>query len=198
MRRTGIERPARPVATALRVVTEREPGPESEPGPGSGTLAEAAVVRGCEGDEVGLAAGATARIAPSCLVRPEPGDRVLVWGRSGERFVLAVLARGADRDAPAVIGSRSGLVLEAPRVSVRAESVHVRAGEVLTSARAVHEVSGISTRSAEVRVADIGTDVRRAKNARDEVEGTLVERFGAWVSDTAREARIAARAMLFG
>ena len=158
------------------------------------------MVHRCEGDEIALGAGATARIAPSCLVRPEPGDRVLVWCRSGEHLALAVLARAGNRDpdAPEVVGSRSGLVLEAPRVSVRAESVHVRAGEVLTSARAVHEVSGISTRSAEVRVADIGTDVRRAKNARDEVEGTLVERFGAWVSDTAREARIAARAMLFG
>ena len=191
MRRPGLERPARPVVTALRVVAERERRP--------GVLEEAVVVRGCEGDEIGLAAGVTARIAPSCLVRPEPGDRVLVWGRggAGECFALAVLARGGDPDAPAVVGSRSGLVLEAPRVSVRAERVHLSAGEVLTSARAVHEVSGISTRIAEVRVADIGTDVRRAKNARDEVEGTLVERFGAWVSDTAREARIAARAMLF-
>lgn len=187
MQRARPERPARPV-TALRVVAEREPRP--------GTLEEETVVRGCEGDEIDLAAGVTARIAPSCLVRPELGDRVLVWRRGGERVALAVLARAGD--GAAVVGSRTGLVLEAPRVSVRAERVHLHAGEVLTSARAVHEVSAISTQSAEVRVAEIGTDVRRAKNARDEVEGTLVERFGVWMSDTAREARIAARAMLFG
>ena len=187
--RTGLERPVRPV-TPLRVVAEREPRP--------GTLEEATVARAGDGGEVALAGGAAARIAPSCLVRPEPGDRVLVWRRGGEHFALAVLARGGAGAGAAVVGSPAGLVLEAPRVSVRAERVHFHAGEVLTSARAVHEVSGLCTRSAEVRVADIGTDIRRAKNARDEVEGTLVERFGAWVSDTAREARIAARAMLFG
>lgn len=91
-----------------------------------------------------------------------------------------------------------GFSLEATRIAVRAQSLHLRAGEILTSAEAVHEVSRISTRNAELRVAEIGTDIRRAKTARDEVEGTFVQRLGAWVSDTAREARVAARAMLFG
>ena len=185
MQRTQVERPVRPMPE-LRVVAERD-----RPG-----RLEEAVVRERIRDGIGLEGGFTAGIAPSCLVRPEPGDRVLVWRRGREeRIAVAVLERKVA--AAAVLESPTGLVLEAPRVSVRAERLHLRAGELLTSARAVHEVSGVTTRSAAVRVADIGTDVRRAKNARDEVEGAFVQRLGVWVSDTAREARIAARAMLF-
>ena len=186
MQRTSPERPVRPVP-ALRVVAER-----GRPG----VLGEE-VVRARIGDGIGLENGSTAAMAPSCLVRPEPGDRVLVWRAGTKRIAIAVLERKDAAAAATVVGCRTGLVLEAPRVSVRAESVHLRAGELLTSARAVHEVSRVSTQSAELRVAEIGTDIRRAKSARDEVEGTFVQRLGAWVSDTAREARIAARAMLF-
>lgn len=186
MQRIPLERPVLPAPT-LRVVTERRR---------FGVLEEEVVSESCD-DGMGLENGSTASRAPSCLVRPEPGDRVLVWRTGGERVAIAVLERGDDSGVATVVGSRTGLVLESSRVSVRAESVHLRAGELLTSARAVHEVSRISTRSAELRVAEIGTDIRRAKTARDEVEGTFVQRLGAWVSDTAREARIAARAMLF-
>ena len=185
MRRQKLERRDRP-ARALRAVTERRrPGGLEED-----------VVRDCVRDTVRLESGVAAAVAPSCLVRPEPGDRVLVW-RTGEGSVaVAVLAR-AGGDALA-IGAEAEIRLESPRISVRAEMVRVLAGEVVTSANAVHEVSRVSTRSAELRVAEIGTDIRRAKTARDEVEGTFVQRLGSWVSDTAREARIAARTMLFG
>ena len=186
MQRIPLERPVLPAPT-LRVVAER----------GRFGVFEEEVVRQSRDDAMRLENGSTAARAPSCLVRPEPGDRVLVWRTGGKRVAIAVLERSDDSGAATVVGSRTGLVLESPRVSVRAESVHVRAGELLTSARAVHEVSRITTRSAELRVAEIGTDIRRAKTARDEVEGTFVQRLGAWVSDTTREARIAARAMLF-
>lgn len=108
----------------------------------------------------------------------------------------AVLARSSG--GALALEAETGIRLDAPRIAVRSESVHLLAGELVTSAHAVHEVSRVSTRIAELRVAEIGTDIRRAKSARDEIEGTFVPRFGAWVSDTAREARIAARTMLFG
>ena len=183
--RQPVELPTHP-ARALRLVAARAR---------TGRLEEDVVRGECIRGAVGLESGATAARAPSCLVRPEPGDRVLVWRTGGECIALAVLER---RSAVApTIGSETGLTLEAPCVSIRAERVHLRAGELLTSARAVHEVSRVSTRSTEVRVAEIGTDIRRAGTACDEVSGTFVQRLGAWVSDTAREARIAARAMLF-
>ena len=184
MPRTPLERPVRRVP-ALRTVAEpQRPGRLEED-----------VVRECLHDAIGLESGSTAARAGSCLVRPEPGDRILVWRTGEECIVIAVLERKGG--GATVIASQSGLVLEAPCVSVRGERVDFHAGELLTSARAIHEVSRVSTRSAEVRVAEIGTDVRRAKTARDEVEGTFVQRIGTWVSDTAREARIAARTMLF-
>ena len=185
MQRNSPERGPRPVP-ALRVVAGHER---------KGWFEEA-VVGELAGARMTLAGGATALTAPSCLVRPRPGDRVLVWRTEARRLVIAVLERVGDGEAT-VIGSEHGLVMEVPWLSVRAERVELSAGEVLTSARAVHEVSRVSTRSADLRVADIGTDVRRAKTARDEVEGTFVQRLGTWVSDTAREARITARAVLF-
>ena len=184
MQRTSSERTVRPVP-ALRVVAGKER---------SGWFEEA-MVRVCTGNEAELEGGTAATTAPSCLLRPRPGDRVLLWRSGAGRVVVAVLER--DGGGATVVSSDAGLVLEAPHVSVRGERVDLRAGELLTSARAVHEVSRISTRSAELRVAEIGTDIRRAKTARDEVEGTFVQRLGTWVSDTAREARIAARTMLF-
>ena len=153
-------------------------------------------MRGSARDGLRLESGARAAIAPSCLVRPEPGDRVLVWRTLEGAIVVAVLARASGRVL--AVGSESGIRLEAPRIALRAGRVHVLAGELLASASSIHEVSRVSTRSAELRVAEIGTDIRRAKTARDEIEGTFVQRLGAWVSDTAREARIAARTMLFG
>ena len=185
MRRTAPEPALRPVRTLRADAGGRGPGGLEED-----------VVRECAGDAIGLGNGAKAAVAPSCLVRPEPGDRVLVWRTGRDRIALAVLERRGSRVL--AIATRGELSLEAARIAVRAEQVHFSAGELLTSAEAVHEVSRISTQSAELRVAEIGTDIRRARTARDEVEGTFVQRLGAWVSDTAREARVAARAMLFG
>ena len=190
MRRKAPERAIRPVR-ALRA----DAGGRGSEGLEEGVLEED-VVRECDGGAIGLGNGARAVLAPSCLVRPEPGDRVLVWRTGRERIALAVLERRGPRVL--AVATPGELSLEATRIVVRAQSLQLQAGELLTSAEAVHEVSRISTRSAELRVAEIGTDIRRAKTARDEVEGTFVQRLGAWVSDTAREARVAARAMLFG
>ena len=184
-RRRNVERRVRPARSLRAVAVTRPPG----------TLDED-VVRECTGEGVRLEGGEGATVAPSCLVRPEPADRILVWRSVEESIVVAVLARAGGRDL--AIGAQAGLRLQAPRIVVGAESLHLLAGELLTSARAVHEVSRVITRSAELRVAEIGTDIRRAATARDEIEGTFVQRLGSWVSDTVREARIAARAMLFG
>ena len=185
VRRRELERRSRPAQALRSVAGTRRPGALEED-----------AVRECTRDGVRLEDGAPAAVAPSCLVRPVPGDRILVWRSAEDSIVVAVLARAGD--GALAVGARRGIRLEAPRIAVRAGRVHVLAGELVTSAGAVHEVSRVSTRSAELRVADIGTDVRRANNVRDEVAGTFVQRLGAWVSDTAREARIAARTMLFG
>ena len=143
-----------------------------------------------------LTDGRGARLAVSCLLRPVAGDRVVVWSESdGERWVLNVLERSAD--GPARVGTSGPLTIEAPRVLLTGEAVHVQAVDFLTSTRNRHAVEDVRTETVRTRVADIGTDIRRASHASDEVRGTVLQRAGSWISTTLREARLTAKAFLF-
>ena len=71
--------------------------------------------------------------------------------------------------------------------------MHIQAEDFLTSTRNRHAVEHVRTETVDTRVAQVGTDVRRAGHASDEVEGTMLQRAGTWVSNTVREARHRAR-----
>lgn len=143
-----------------------------------------------------LTDGRRAQLGVSCLVEPASGDRVLVWtGNNGQRWVLHVLDRADDQ--PARITMRRPLSVTAPRISLNADAVHIQAEDFLTSTRNRHAVEHVRTETVDTRIAQIGTDIRRASHASDEVEGTVLQRAGTWVSNTLREARFHARAFLF-
>ena len=161
-----------------------------------GILREA-VVAAWSGDRGTLSDGRMARQGASCLLRPAPGDRVLLWsGGKSERWIVSILQR-PDSDASAVLATSSPLAVEAPRVGIAAEVVHIAAKDFLTNTRNRHAVENTRTETARVRVADIGTDIRRAATVTDDVQGTFLQRTGLWISDTVREARLKARAFLF-
>lgn len=144
-----------------------------------------------------LVDGRPARLGASCLLRPMTGDRVVVWSdEEGERWIVAVLHRPGEA-APAVLAAPGPLTIRAPRVGLAAEAVHVHARDFVTSTRNRHAVEHTRTETVRTRVAEIGTDIRRATHASDEVRGTLLQRAGTWISSTAREARLRARAFLF-
>lgn len=65
--------------------------------------------------------GGPARQALSCLVRPEPGDRVL-WqaGRDGERYVLHLLSRPEPAALQLEPAGGADLTLLAPTLKLRA------------------------------------------------------------------------------
>ena len=164
--------------------------------PAGGSLREASVSV-WTGTAGVLCGGRTARLAVSCLLRPAPGDRVLVWsGDDGRSRVLSVLLRATD-DATALLAAPGPLAIEAPRVGISARTVHIVSEDFLTSTRNRHAVEETRTETARVRVARIGTDIRRANTADDAVEGTALHRAGIWISNTAREARLRARTFLF-
>ena len=182
-------------AGAASSVLERvlaHPGAE----PRAGAMREAEVVAWTEAAGT-LADGRPARLGASCLLRPAAGDRVVVWaGESGERWVLGVLERPGE--SPAKVLATSGpLTIQAPRVVLAAGAVHIHAEDFLTSTRNRHAVEHTRTETVQVRVAQVGTDVRRAVNVSDDVEGTVLQRAGTWISNTVREARLHARAFLF-
>ena len=143
-----------------------------------------------------LADGHCARLGASCLVQPAPGNRVLVWsGDDGERWILHVLDQAEDQPTRIVVPRP--LTVTAPRIALRADAVHIRAEDFLSSTRNRHAVEHVRTETVNTRVAQIGTDIRRASHATDEVDGTVLQRAGTWISNTVREARFHARAFLF-
>ncbi len=168
----------------------------SDEAPAGGSLREASV-SAWTGATGALSDGRTARLGASCLLRPAPGDRVLIWsGDDGRNWVLSVLVRTAD-DAAALLAAPGPLVIEAPRVGISARAVHIVAEDLLTSTRNRHAVEETRTETARVRVAKIGTDIRRVNTVDDAIEETFLQRAGTWISNTAREARLRARTFLF-
>lgn len=164
--------------------------------PGMGVMSETTVAAWTESTGT-LADGRTARAGASCLLRPVAGDRVLVWsGEGGSRWILSVLERPDDTPA-AVLATPGPLTVEAPRIGLAAGAVHIQAEDFLTTTRNRHAVEQTRTETVHVRVAQVGTDIRRATNATDEISGTFLQRAGTWISNTAREARLRARAFLF-
>ena len=161
-----------------------------------GTLRQTTVVA-WQDDRGTLAGGIPATPAASCLLRPGAGDTVLAWcpDAGAPAHIVAVLARASD--APAVLTSNTALVIEAPSFGVSAKTVQIGCEDLLTHATNAHAVEGTRTETARVRVAQIGTDIRRATTVDDEVTGTLLQRTGTWMSNTVREARFKARSFLF-
>ena len=159
-------------------------------------LREAEVVSWAE-DRGMLADGQVARLGASCLLRPEAGDRVLVWSNQETSWVLNVLQR-ANKDSPAVLATDApSFAIQAPKIALAGEAVHIAAKDFLTSARNRHAVETSRTETCRIRVSQVGTDIRRAVTVDDDVSGTLLQRTGTWLSNTVRDARLRARAFLF-
>ena len=97
-----------------------------------------------------------ARIALSCLVRPEPGDRVKVERCGDVEYVMAVLER--DSIAPIVVNVARGvtisvdgeLTLEARRLSLRGEAIDIAGERVDVVARALRWVADTLDSSARL------------------------------------------------
>ena len=87
--------------------------------------------------------------------------------------------------------------LASPTVAVAARAFQVHARDFLSSVRHRHAVEHLRTETVKTRVASVGTDVRRATHATDQVDGTAVQRTGTWLASAAREVRMHARAFLF-
>ena len=164
----------------------------------SGGVTESADIRAWSGDSGVLADGRPARAGVSCLIRPVPGDRVVIWSSAQEGccWVLAILQR-QDPSASTVIAMAGNLALETKRFTVAADSVNIAATDFLTSTRNRHIVEDTRTQTSRLRVSRIGTDIRQVTTSDDTVHGTFLQRAGTWLSTTAREARLTARSFLF-
>ena len=192
--RPGDREPERvPGASIMeRLLTANEGAPTPP-----GALEEAEVVAWSRDGRGVITGGRAALLSASCLLLPQPGDRVLAWSRDGgPSFVLAVLSRAAQHTT-VVLASQSPLAIEAPRVGIASRVLQVECEDLLTHARHRHSVGETRTETSRVRVAQVGTDIRRATTVDDAIAGTFLQRVGTWISNTARDARLKARTFLF-
>lgn len=190
------EQPAKPERDSAPAFVEHLLGHRSPDGEGAGSMGEATVSAWTDTAGV-LGDGHAARLGASCLLQPAPGDRVLVWsGSDDRRWVLAVLLR-PNEEAESVLAMPGNVTVKAPRIAMAANAVHIAAEDFLTSTRNRHAVEGTRTETCDVRVSQIGTDIRRVTTADESVEGTLLQRAGTWISTTMRDARLRARTFLF-
>lgn len=83
-------------------------------------LLELRVTAAPEADVYPLSDGRGARAAVSCLVRPAPGDRVLVSDSGAEAFILHILAREPGGRASLSVPGADEVCLEQERVTLRA------------------------------------------------------------------------------
>lgn len=84
---------------------------------------EAGIAHALDADRFRLGDGRQARQAASCLLRPEPGDWVLLMQGQRELYVMAVLERGAGTAQLAVPG--------ADHVQLAAQAIELVAGQRL-------------------------------------------------------------------
>lgn len=102
--------------TALRA----RPAPTPKAAPRGG---EATVARALDDGRYRLDDGTTAARAFSCVVVPEPGDRVLLHeGKDGLRYILHILRRPAPGTAALDVPGADRVTVSAPELRVQARS----------------------------------------------------------------------------
>lgn len=142
-----------------------------------------------------------ARVALSCLVRPEVGDAVLVaLAEEGDAFVLAVLERPSEgpieltSERDIALRSVGSLAISAPdgvhvdggaKLVARADELHAQGAKAKAVFPEIEVLAGkLSSRIAEVRSAGqklelvFGTLTERLMNAYRRVEGSDVSHAG--------------------
>ncbi|AKJ28884.1 DUF3540 domain-containing protein [Caldimonas brevitalea] len=141
-----------------------------------------------------------ARLAASCLVRPGPGDTVLVAGRGDACFVLSVLERHAegplelhlDRDTRLDVqgqlsvqttgatrfGSATEVAIDAPSVELRGDKVALTGAQVSIAAQSLTWMADTLEATARWcrQVADVWS--LRARHHQREVEEMELVRVG--------------------
>lgn len=160
---------------------------ERDEAPGAGTWA--ATVIAVEGGTVALdrnGGRAEASVALSCLVMPEPGDRVLVGRADGADWVLAVLRRegqgavrlSSERDI-AIVSTNGSVAVAA------AQSVSLDAGERARVSTGALELHAVTARLVLDEVLHVGR-VITAHVGKLRSIGELVETFAEHVLTRAR------------
>ncbi len=123
---------AMPIVAPCNASTEALSRPENLASVLAPPVAAAGIVIACDGRDAQVACNGgsiAARVAFSCLVRPEPGDRVLTSREADTVWILAVLDRPTD--APARMVVEGDIAITSARGSISllsAQEVTIDAG----------------------------------------------------------------------
>ena len=143
-----------------------------------------------------LADGRAVKLSASCLMQPAVGDDVLVWPGEDKAWVINILSR-KEQNAPTIIKSDQAIIIDAPKIGISAETIQINAEDMVTYVLNSHAVEHTRTEQIKTRVAQVGTDIKQADRVFDQVKGSMLQRAGTWIVNTAQIVRHKARTVLF-
>lgn len=156
-----------------------------------------AVIAEWSGAEGVLSDGRKVRVDASCLVSPMPQDEVLVAAKGQDQcWLIAVLNRTAKEEG-LLISLPYEATLQAAHIAFATPQMHVLSGESLSCVRDHYIVAEHKTETTELRISQVGTDVRHADTVTDWVGGILFQRLGRWMITIANDARLRAKSFWF-
>lgn len=161
----------------------------------TGTLASGQIATWASRDGV-LSDGRAVRLSTSCLLQPQADDVVWLWVGEETTWVLSILQRAADQ-APLVLATDRQMTIQAPKLGIVAGTFQIQATDFFSQTKNHHSIAQTHTEEVNVRLAQIGTDIRRADRATDTIKAGLIQRAGTWVSITLNQVRQKARTFMF-
>ena len=143
-----------------------------------------------------LVDGRNALLSDGCLVKPASKDRVLVFTDNLHSCtILAILERNSD--TPIALSATNTLAFESNRTALSAKKIRWASTNFLSSALHHYITKDMQTEIIKMRITETHTIVRQATTTDDNIHGVLLQRFGTWLSDTAKEVRMKAKQFLF-
>lgn len=143
-----------------------------------------------------LVDGRNALLSDGCLVKPAPKDRVLVFTENLHNCtILAILERGLSTSI--VLSATNMLAFEGNQATLAAKKIRWASTNFLSSASNHYIAKDLQTEIIKLRITETNTIVRQANTTDDNIHGVLLQRFGTWLSDTAKEVRMKAKQFLF-
>lgn len=191
-------RAATDATSVLENILTQDGQPSAVEGVAENTIAiSEAVITEWSGTEGVLSDGRRVQLDASCLVSPALQDEVLVAAKDQDQcWLIAILNRTAKEEG-LLISSPHEIALQAAHITFATPQMQVLAQESLSRVRDHYIVTEHKTETTELRIAQVGTDVRHAGTVTSWVSGIFFQQLGKWIITIANDARLKAKSFWF-
>lgn len=130
-------------------------------------------------------------------VQPQPQDRVLITKADGKQWwVMAILTRSRDDDTRALF-STDKVTVQAEQTIIVAERMQITATDFLSQTQNRHAIEENRVAHVNLRVVEVGTDIKTVSTAEDDTKGILLQRLGRWIFTALNDARLKAKSFIY-